>query len=81
MPGKIALAGRNKILDRGIKIAEANLPSWLTEAALNARFVTQTELDERVPMAGQDWILMSPDGTRWKISIENDGALTATLTE
>lgn len=34
MPGKLALAGRDKVLDRDIKLAESNLPSWLREAAI-----------------------------------------------
>ena len=44
MPSRLVTAGRDKILQRGIKIAEANLPSWLTEAALSGAYVAKEAL-------------------------------------
>ena len=41
MPGKLIRAGRDKILQRGIKIAESSLPSWLTEAALEGAYAAK----------------------------------------
>jgi hypothetical protein len=65
-------------LRRDIKIPEASLPSWLAEAALNGKFATIEELNNRAPQGGNGLNLTSPDGQSWRLTIGNDGALIAT---
>ena len=38
----------------------------------------QTDLDIEITASGQGIVLQSPDGTRFRITVENDGALTTT---
>ena len=78
MVRKLAASGRDKVLDRDIKIAEENLPSWLAEAALRSTYATWEALNGGTPQEGNGLTLSSPDGQSWKITIGNDGALIAT---
>ena len=65
-------------LKANIKIREASLPSWLAEAALNGKYATIEELNNRAPQEGNGVVLSSPDGQSWRITIGNDGALITT---
>jgi hypothetical protein len=68
-------------LERGVKIPEASLPSWLSEAALKKIIAALiAELTGQIPV-GQGLELTDPEGKSWTISIENDGALIATLND
>ena len=78
MPSKLIIVGRDKILQRGIQIPEGSLPSWLTEEALMRTYATMAELNRRIPFNGHGFVLSSPDGQSWAITIGNDGALSAT---
>ena len=66
-------------LERRVKIREESLPSWLAEAVLNGKYATLEELNNRVPQGNNGLNLTSPDGQSWRITIDNDGALIATL--
>jgi hypothetical protein len=41
MRAKLTRADRHRILERGVRIAEASLPSWLTELALSTAYADQ----------------------------------------
>ena len=43
-PRKLIGRGRDTVMDRGIKIPEENLPSWLTEIAHNAKLAVEVAL-------------------------------------
>jgi hypothetical protein len=48
MRAKLTRADRDRILERGVKIAESSLPSWLTELALSTAYADKTDFTEHV---------------------------------